>query len=114
MSGLSIQLPPELVEAIALRVAEILRDESLAAAAPEWLTLEEAAERLRLTPAAARKRALRGTLPGALKDGARWLVDARQLAAPAPPPTLRGDHESWGPRRANGRAPGTEGSTSDA
>lgn len=114
MNEHSIGVGPELVEAIARRVAEILRDEPRVAAAPEWLTLEEAAEWLRLTPAAARKRALRGTLPGALKDGARWLVDARQLAAPEPPPTLRGDHEKRGPHRANGRAPGTEGSTSDA
>jgi hypothetical protein len=109
----TIALTPDQFEALAQRVAEIVLDESRAAAA-EWLTLEEAAERLRLSPAAARKRAIRGTLPGAVKDGSRWLVDARALAAAPEPPTLGGDHQKRGPRRANGRPPGTEGRTSDA
>lgn len=46
---------------------------------PVWLTLEEAAERYRTTPAALRKRAYRGTLPGAARDGSRWLVDSAAL-----------------------------------
>jgi hypothetical protein len=48
---------------------------------PEWLMLEEAADRYRTTPAALRARARRGTLPGAVKDGSRWLVDATVLDA---------------------------------
>lgn len=46
---------------------------------PRWLTLEEAAEYYRTTPAALRKRAHRGTLPGAVRDGSRWLVDTTAL-----------------------------------
>ena len=101
-----LELAADQVDAIARRVAEILKDESRAAA-PDWITLEEAADRLRLTVDAARKRAQRGDLPGAVKDGSRWLVDARAFADLDPPRTLRSDHERWGERRANGPAPGT-------
>jgi hypothetical protein len=84
--------------AIPLPVAVL---ESSARAAPEWLTLEEAATRLRLTVPAARKRAQRGTLPGALRDpaGSRWLVDARALEPPSAA-TVR--DRSRGPRDRRG------------
>lgn len=76
---LALEVPSRLVEAIAERAAELvlarLEDE------PQWLTLEEAAERYRTTPGALRKRAQRGQLPGAVKDGSRWLVDCRALDA---------------------------------
>jgi hypothetical protein len=77
------------------------------AAVHDWITLEEAAGRLRLSVDAARKRAQRGDLPGAVKDGSRWLVDARAFADLAPPRTVSGDHERRGERRVNGPAPGT-------
>jgi len=75
----SLEVPAELVELIARRAADLvlaqIREE------PLWLTLEEAAERYRTTPGALRKRAQRGQLPGAVRDGGRWLVDCRQLDA---------------------------------
>jgi hypothetical protein len=75
---LALALPDELIEAIAQRAAEIVL---AAQTVPVWLTLDEASERLRLSPAALRKRAQRGTAPGAVKDGSRWLFDARALEA---------------------------------
>jgi uncharacterized protein YbjT (DUF2867 family) len=79
---LRVAVPPDLVEAIARRAADLVRDEL---AAPEWLTLDEAAERYRTTAGALRWRAQHGRLPGAVKDGegknARWLVNARELDA---------------------------------
>jgi hypothetical protein len=118
VKALVIELPAEAVEAIAQRVAEILREQlpGRTSPAPMWITLEEAADRLRLSSAAARKRAQRGTLPGAVKDpgGSRWLVDARQLTSAPVEATFRGDIRKRGERRVNGLAPGTEGETSDA
>jgi hypothetical protein len=73
--------------------------------APDWLTLEQAADRYRSTPAALRKRAQRGQLPGAVRDGARWLVDRRMLDA-ALTVTIRAS-DNKGSRRVNGRARGT-------
>jgi hypothetical protein len=46
---------------------------------PEWLTLEQAANRYATSAAALRKRCQRGRLPGAVRDGGRWLVDRRAL-----------------------------------
>lgn len=104
----SITIPTELLEAIAQRVADILEERQLTRSeAPEWITLEEAADRLRLTTAAARKRAQRAQLPGAIKDGTRWLVDARQLDAPAGCEYVRPDQTRRGERRGHGPAPGT-------
>jgi hypothetical protein len=48
---------------------------------PDWLTLEEAADHYRTTPVALRARARRGQLPGAVRDGSRWLVDRRAYDA---------------------------------
>jgi hypothetical protein len=45
----------------------------------DWLTLEQAAERYLSTAGALRKRAQRGQLPGAVRDGGRWLVDCSEL-----------------------------------
>lgn len=42
----------------------------------EWLTVEEYAERRRTTPAAVHKRLERGQIPGAVRDGKRWLIPA--------------------------------------
>lgn len=74
--------------------------------APVWMTIEEAAAHLRSTPDALRARARRGRLPGAVRDGSRWLVDRRELdaslAAVTLPPLTR-----QGPRRRNDRARGT-------
>jgi Helix-turn-helix domain len=74
---LRIALPADLVEEIAQRAAELVRAEL--EELPEWLTIEEAAERYRTTPGALRWRAQQGRLPGAVKDGGRWLIDRRAL-----------------------------------
>jgi hypothetical protein len=80
MSGheLRVAVPDGLVEAIAQRAAELVLAELRP---PEWLTLGEAADRYRTTAGALRWRAQHGRLPGAVKDGARWLVNARELDA---------------------------------
>lgn len=75
---LHVEIPDDLVEEIARRVAAIVRAEL---DGPVWLTLEQAAEHLQTTAGALRWRAQRGRLPGAVKDGARWLVDRRELDA---------------------------------
>ena len=82
-------------------------------AVPDWLTLEQAAPRYHSTPDALRKRAQRGHLPGAVRDGARWLVDRRVLDRALSAATLS-LHNKRGPRRANVRAPGTGELTSHA
>jgi hypothetical protein len=41
-----------------------------------WLTVEEYAEQRRTTPAAVHKRLERGQIPGAVRDGKRWLIPA--------------------------------------
>ena len=107
---LRVAIPPDLLEAIARRAADLVRDDLRA---PEWLTLDEAAERYRTTAGALRWRAQHGRLPGAVKDESRWLVNARELdaalvAATLPPPKKRAS------RRANGRGPGTGGLSSHA
>lgn len=65
---------------------------------PEWLTIEEAADHLRTTPAALRARARRGQLIGAVRVGARWLVDRRSLDTALRAATV-------GPDNQGGRAP---------
>jgi hypothetical protein len=100
---LRVAVPPELVEAIARRAAELVRVDL---EPPEWLTLDEAAGRYRTTAGALRWRAQNGRLPGAVKDGGRWLVNARELDEALLAGTLRVP-DKRGPRRANGRAPGT-------
>jgi hypothetical protein len=102
---LRVSVPPELVEEIAARAAELVRAEL---EPPQWLTLEEAAERYRTTAGALRWRAQHDRLPSAVKDGGRWLLNARELdealtGARVPAQSKRGE------RRANGPAPGTGG-----
>jgi hypothetical protein len=85
VSQLGAIFGPELLAAI-----ERLVDERIALALaereqPEWLTLEQLAELRHTTPGALRKRANRGRLPGAVRDGARWLVDRRTLEAATAP-----------------------------
>jgi hypothetical protein len=75
------------LDAIERRVGELER--------PDWLTLQEAADLYRTSPDALRKRAGRGQLAGAVRDGSRWLVDRRALdaslaAATLKPPTNMG------------------------
>jgi Helix-turn-helix domain len=74
---LRVAVSDDFVEAIARRAAELVRAEL--DDAPEWLTIDEAAEHVRSTPSALRWRAQNGKLPGAVKDGGRWLVDRRKL-----------------------------------
>src|SRR5439155_24159712 len=103
----------ELVAAI-----ERLVDERIARAieqleSPGWLTLEQAAARCHTTPGALRKRAQRGQLPGAVRDGARWLVDRRALDNALQRGTIRTDHENGRAPRERSR-PGTGGISSHA
>ena len=78
MNGRRADLDLGLAEALRPLVAELVeielerRLEELAVT--DWLTLEEAGPYLRTTVEALRARARRGQLPGAVKDGARWLV----------------------------------------
>jgi hypothetical protein len=70
------------IEALRPIVAELV-DEALARhehehAPTEWLTVEEYAAARKTTAAAVRQRALRGQVPGAFKDGARWLLPSRR------------------------------------
>jgi hypothetical protein len=112
---LLVEVPDELVEEIARRAADLVLAEL---ESPEWLTLEEAAGRYRTTAGALRWRAQQGRLPGAVKDGGRWLVNAREydaaLALTAATADNRRDNRKRGERRANGPAPGTGGISSHA
>ena len=94
---LSAALADALRPLVAKLVAEELDRLRADLAPPEWLSLGEAAIRYRLSPDALRKRAQRGSLPGAVKDESRWLInrsalDEALLAAKVRPPR-------------NGRAP---------
>ncbi len=100
----------ELARLLERLVAELVgRELDRRQLAPAWLTLEEAAERYRTTPAALRKRAQRGQLPGAARDGSRWLLDATVYDQALALGALAGHDRVKGSRRANGRAHGTGG-----
>jgi excisionase family DNA binding protein len=105
-----VELPAELLETIAQRAAELVRAEL---EAPVWLTLEQAAEYVHATPTALRARARRGRLPGAVRDGARWLVDRRALdaalAGAAVPTDNRRDTRNQGRAPRKRPRPGTGG-----
>jgi hypothetical protein len=99
-------LAESLVDALELFIAELV-DEALERRlgdlerAAGWLTVEEYAELKRTTPAAVHKRLERGQIIGAERESRRWLIPAAAAAATLPTPDKRG------PRRANGRTPGT-------
>ncbi len=107
-----------LVDALAPLVEQAVADEldrrlaSLELA--RWATLEQAAAHLQTTADVLRKRAARGRLPGAAKDGRRWLVDLRKLDLSLVGATLPATEESKGPRRVNGRPRGNEEGALDA
>jgi len=107
---LRLPVPDEFIETIAERTAELVL---AALTPPEWLTLDEAADRYRTTSGALRWRAQHDRLPGAVKDGSRWLVNAREMdRSLGYNPSTR--TKKRGPRRRNGRAPGTGGISSHA
>jgi Helix-turn-helix domain len=88
---LSVALADALRPLVVKLVAEELDRLRADLAPPDWLTLDEAAVRYRLSPDALRKRAQRGSLPGAVKDESRWLInraalDEALLAARVRPP----------------------------
>jgi excisionase family DNA binding protein len=64
--------------------------------APVWLTLDQVADRYGTSKSALRKRLQRGQLPGAVKDGNRWLVDRRQVDAALADGTLARSNENMG------------------
>jgi Helix-turn-helix domain len=95
-----IAVPEDFVEAVARRAVELVRSEL--DDAPDWLTLDEAADVYRTSAGALRWRAQNGKLPGAVKDGGRWLVDRRKLDA-ALVATVPGSNDSMG--RASRKRP---------
>jgi hypothetical protein len=78
--SMSLDVPYPVLRQIAEMAAEIAF-ERMRETTPLWGTLEDAAIRYRSTPGALRKRAQRGQLPGAVRDGGRWLVDMAVLDA---------------------------------
>jgi hypothetical protein len=110
---LRLALAPDLVDAVEELVAELVRAElERDRSERSWLTLEQAADRDQTSPGALRKRAQRGMLPGAVRDGSRWLVEASTLDRALLERRIAVDNK--GPHRANGRARGTGGHRSDA
>lgn len=100
-----LELAGALVDALRPLVAELVEEElerRLAAQTPAWLTVEEYAERMRTTPAAIRARLERGRVPGALKEGRRWLIPASAADANV----LAPDSEGRAPKERRPR-PGT-------
>ena len=76
----ALAFPPELVDAIAQRAAELLREQSIAEAFPAYLTTSDAANYFR----ASRQRIFDLTSQGRLKvckDGSRNLYRKRDLDA---------------------------------
>jgi hypothetical protein len=105
-SPTQLDLAAEVVAALRPLVEELV-DEALARRAesespPQWLTVEEYAEAMRTTPAAVHKRLERGRVPGAVREGRRWLIPIEATAA-----TVVAQLTTRGERRANGLAPGT-------
>jgi hypothetical protein len=102
--------PEPLVEALRPLVAELVDQElerrldelDLRRARPTWLTLEEAADHYRTTAGALRWRAQHGRLPGAVKDGSRWLVNVREFDEALTSATLPADNRITS---QEGRAP---------
>jgi hypothetical protein len=82
MSPLELELAGAVIEALRPLVEELVRDEvdrvltNKFSSGVEWLTVEEYAERRRTTVAAVHQRLRRSQVPGALKDGRRWLIPA--------------------------------------
>ena len=91
MSGPPDSTTAALLDALRPLVAEIVEEELARRLFPEdgpaWLTIEEYAERMRTTVAAVHKRRERGRIPGAVKEGNRWLFPA---AATLPSPENEG------------------------
>jgi hypothetical protein len=75
-----------LVEALRPLVADLVAEELDRREAErrlEWLTVEEYAELQRTTPAAVHKRLERGQVPGAAREGRRWLIPASSASPSA-------------------------------
>jgi hypothetical protein len=107
MSG-ELVVGAALLEALRPLVAELIAEELErrdTGRRLEWLTVDEAAAQRRTTPGAMRARCERGQVPGAVKDGRRWLIPS--LEAELDRGTMRSDNNKRGERRANGPAPGT-------
>lgn len=78
--NLSLQLPDEVLDAIAERTAEILAARNIASKASPYLNTAEAAEYLRAKPHRIHDLVHRGELP-VLKDGSRNLYRREDLDA---------------------------------
>ena len=118
MTTLHIELPPEVLEAIATRAADLVlqqlqASESERADGPdEWMTTAEAAAYRRLTPAALRARVRRGTVT-AYDDNGRWLFRRSELDAELGATMTSGRHHNGRAPRQRPR-PDTEGVAFDA
>ena len=94
---LELLVEPPFAELVRALVAEeVERQLAIREKPPEWLTVEQAAERYGLTVAALRKRAQRGQAPH-VHDGRRLLFDRRALDTALERATI--------PSNRNGRAP---------
>jgi hypothetical protein len=82
MSGVSLILPPEVLEQLAQRVADILEERTSAKSFPDvgsrWMTIEEASEYLRCRPQRVRNlRSARRLTPHV--EGGRALCDRAEV-----------------------------------
>jgi hypothetical protein len=107
-------LAPHVVQALEQFIGETVRRElERERAERRWRTFEQAAARYQTTPAALRKRAQRGRLPGAHWDESRWLLDISEFENALPRSRLVAT-DNEGPHRENGRPRGTGGTSSHA
>jgi excisionase family DNA binding protein len=78
MSGYAFNLPPEFIELVAERAAELVTARHAPQTAQRWLTMEEAAEYLRCKPQRIYDLRSSGRL-SRTGDGSRVLVDRVEL-----------------------------------
>jgi hypothetical protein len=96
------QLGGALVDALRPLVREVVAEEleriGAETARTEWLTVPEYAELMRTTPAAVLKRLERGRIPGAEREGRRWLIPAAAAEAMVVAPDKKGRAPTERPR----------------
>jgi excisionase family DNA binding protein len=82
VNALTIELPEDLLETLARRVATLVSEQGLATVS-RWLGVEEAADYLRTTPDALRKAIQRGQVPAhqPYGPGTRYVLDRDELDA---------------------------------
>src|SRR5262245_26671703 len=93
VSALLALLAPDIERMVDERVGERLAAYEAARRPTEWMTITEAAAYLRLTPAALRARARRGTV-AAYHDNGRWLFRRSELDAGLAATMTTGIHQN--------------------